>query len=181
MVKLTNDLLKSLEKVLHIPDWLPGSWIKREAKTAYGWRNKIVEMPYQYVQKRMVSSVSWESNNRDQDLLLQESRDNVNTGMVSDHITRMERLKFGGSYRAEYETALKHAAVTAFLGKVLLTATKWGSDLIIFVHRLCRNGLYEFVWMDIFFTESTDKLNVDDIHTCNGRKPTRLETCSSGN
>ena len=39
----------------------------------------------------------------------------MNTGMVPDHITRME--KFTGSYRSEYETAVKHAAASAFIGK----------------------------------------------------------------
>ena len=38
--------------------------------------------------------------------------------MVFDHINRME--KFDPSYRAEYETALKHASVTAFIGKTPL-------------------------------------------------------------
>lgn len=47
--------LHNLGKVLRVPDWLPGSWIKREAKEACTWMNKLVETPYQYVQKRMVS------------------------------------------------------------------------------------------------------------------------------
>ena len=44
-----------ISKVLHIPDWLPGSRIKREAREAYAWRNKMVDTPHQYVQERMVS------------------------------------------------------------------------------------------------------------------------------
>ena len=48
-------LLRLFGKVLHIPDWLPGSWIKCEARVAYAWRTKLVETPYRYVQERMVS------------------------------------------------------------------------------------------------------------------------------
>lgn len=50
-------LLKLYGKVLHIPEWLPGSWIRREASEAYGWRNKMVETPYRYARERMVSLV----------------------------------------------------------------------------------------------------------------------------
>ncbi|KAF8553813.1 cytochrome P450 [Imleria badia] len=83
--------------ILHIPDWLPGSWIKREAKEAYAWRNKMVETLYRDVRERM------------------ESTNHINASLVSDHITRMET--FDGSYRSEYETALKHTSATAlFVG-----------------------------------------------------------------
>jgi hypothetical protein len=50
-----NYLLKSLSKVVYIPDWLPGSRIKRETREASTLRDKMIEMPYQYVRKRMVS------------------------------------------------------------------------------------------------------------------------------
>ena len=39
--------------------------------------------------------------------------------MVSDHITRMEKLD--QPRRAEYEMALKHASMTAFIGEISLT------------------------------------------------------------
>ena len=39
--------------------------------------------------------------------------------MVFNHITRMQ--KFDASYPTEYETALKHASITAFIGKIILT------------------------------------------------------------
>ncbi|KAG8217060.1 cytochrome P450 [Butyriboletus roseoflavus] len=41
--------------------------------------------------------------------------------MVFDHITRMQ--KFDASYRAEYEAALKHAAITAFIGSTETTSS----------------------------------------------------------
>ena len=42
----------------------------------------------------------------------------MNVSMVSDHIPRMK--KFDGSYRAEYETALKYASATTLNGKISL-------------------------------------------------------------
>ena len=44
--------------------------------------------------------------------------------MVFDHITRME--KFDAPYRAEYEIALKHASLTAFIGKIPLMSITTG-------------------------------------------------------
>jgi hypothetical protein len=96
-------LLKTFPFLLHIPDWLPGSWIQREAKVAYESRNKLVETPYRYVQQCM------------------KSKDHTNVSMVSDHINRME--KFDGSFRSAYETALKYAAATAFLGSAETTSS----------------------------------------------------------
>ena len=43
--------------VLRIPDRLPGSWIKHEARVARELGAKMIEAPYQYVHKRMVSLV----------------------------------------------------------------------------------------------------------------------------
>ena len=40
----------------------------------------------------------------------------MNDAMIFNHFQRME--KFDGPYRAEYETALKHACTTSFIGKV---------------------------------------------------------------
>ncbi|KAI9570681.1 cytochrome P450 [Boletus coccyginus] len=88
-------LLKAFPYLLYIPNWLPGSWIKREAREAATLRNKMIEMPYHYVQNRM------------------ESQDNIGDAMVFDHIARMEQ--FDDSYRAEYEVALKHTSITAFI------------------------------------------------------------------
>ena len=55
MATQENDSAEIIGKVLHIPDWLPGSQIQREAREAYARRNKMVEMPYRYVQECMVS------------------------------------------------------------------------------------------------------------------------------
>ena len=52
--KKTNPL-KLCGKVLHIPDWFPGSWISRDAKEVRACRNWFVEMSYRDVKERMVS------------------------------------------------------------------------------------------------------------------------------
>ncbi|KAG6372163.1 cytochrome P450 [Boletus reticuloceps] len=94
-------LLKVFPFLLHIPEWLPGSWMKREARVARELGAKMVEAPYQYIQKRI------------------QSKEDVNPSMVSDHITHMEKLD--GSHRSEYEKALKQTSSTAFLGSVETT------------------------------------------------------------
>ena len=43
-------------EVLHIPDGLPGSSIKHEARVSRELGAKMVDVPYQDVQRRMVSS-----------------------------------------------------------------------------------------------------------------------------
>ncbi|KAI9570682.1 cytochrome P450 [Boletus coccyginus] len=96
-------ILEAFPFLLYIPDWLPGSWIKREAREAATLRNKMIETPFQYVRKRM------------------ESRDNRSDAMVFDHLTRMEQ--FDGSYRIEYEAALKYASITAFIGSAETTSS----------------------------------------------------------
>ncbi|KAF9241412.1 cytochrome P450 [Melanogaster broomeanus] len=77
--------------------WLPGSSLKLEARTGYEWGIKMVETPYQYVQKRMEAAT-----------------ERPIVSMVSDHITRMQECD--NTTRSEYESALKHASATAFLG-----------------------------------------------------------------
>ena len=47
-------VLKFSGKVLHIPEWLPGSWIGREAKKASRWMDEIVESLYRYAQEHML-------------------------------------------------------------------------------------------------------------------------------
>ncbi|KAF8142014.1 cytochrome P450 [Boletus edulis] len=96
-------LLKVFPFLLHIPDWLPGSWIKHEAQVARELGAKTVEAPYQYIQKRI------------------QLKEDVNPSMVSDHITHMEKLD--GSHRSDYEKALKHTSSTAFLGSVETTSS----------------------------------------------------------
>ena len=59
-----------ISEVLHIPEWLPGSWINREARVAREWGVRMVEAPYQYVQRRMVSIVRLDRGQDGDDLVL---------------------------------------------------------------------------------------------------------------
>ncbi|KIK75722.1 hypothetical protein PAXRUDRAFT_473436 [Paxillus rubicundulus Ve08.2h10] len=51
-------LFKMFPFLWRIPDWLPGSSLKHEAKTACEWSVKVIETPYEYAQERMVSPSS---------------------------------------------------------------------------------------------------------------------------
>ncbi|KAG6381871.1 cytochrome P450 [Boletus reticuloceps] len=100
-------LLKAFPFLLSVPEWIPGlSWIRREASNAYSLGAKAMEAPYQWVQKRIVAN-----------------EDIVADTMVFHHIQRMEKLD--DSIRAEYETAIKHASMSAFHGNssTLMTFT----------------------------------------------------------
>ncbi|KAF9241409.1 cytochrome P450 [Melanogaster broomeanus] len=112
-------LLKIFPFLLHIPDWLPGSSLKLEARTGYEWGIKMVETPYQYVQKRMVTAT-----------------EHPIISMVSDHITRMQ--EYDKTTRSEYERALKHASATAFLGMLPSTHTT-SSTLRVFTLAMVEN------------------------------------------
>ncbi|KIJ11836.1 hypothetical protein PAXINDRAFT_171580 [Paxillus involutus ATCC 200175] len=95
-------LLKVFPFLLRIPDWLPGSSLKREAKTTCEWAVKTVETPYQYAQERM------------------EASRHPSFSMVLDHIARMQ--KFDEPYRSDYTTALKHASASAVIGSTETTS-----------------------------------------------------------
>ncbi|KIJ17980.1 hypothetical protein PAXINDRAFT_9069 [Paxillus involutus ATCC 200175] len=96
-------LLEMFPFLLHIPDWLPGLSLKREAEIACEWAVKLVETPYQYAQKHM------------------EAGRHPNFSMVSDHITRMQ--KFDEPYRSDYTSALKHASATGVLASTETTSS----------------------------------------------------------
>ena len=83
--------------------------------------------------------------------------------MVSDHI--IEMAKSDGSYRTEYETALKHACATTLPGKTTLTHTNEGRSLP-FVYTPSANTVRIDALMGGYIT--TDNLNVDDIHAHDG-------------
>ncbi|KIK94564.1 hypothetical protein PAXRUDRAFT_441457 [Paxillus rubicundulus Ve08.2h10] len=88
-------LFKMFPFLWRIPDWLPGSSFKREAKTACEWSVKAVETPYEYAQERMRASLD------------------TTFSMVSDHTARMQKID--GPYRSDYITALKHVSAGSVL------------------------------------------------------------------
>ncbi|KIJ08220.1 hypothetical protein PAXINDRAFT_120485 [Paxillus involutus ATCC 200175] len=93
-------LFKMFPFLWRIPDWVPGSSLKREAKTSCEWAVKTAETPYQYAQKRTVSPPR-----------------HPTLSMVSDHIARMQ--KYDEPYRSDYTSALKNASSTAVIGMCL--------------------------------------------------------------
>ncbi|KIJ12560.1 hypothetical protein PAXINDRAFT_14641 [Paxillus involutus ATCC 200175] len=95
--------LKIFPFLLRIPDWFPGSSIKREARASSEWAVKMMETPYQYVQKRM------------------ESSQDPTFSMVADHITRMQ--KYDEPHRSDYTIALKHASVSNVIGGTETTSS----------------------------------------------------------
>ncbi|KIJ63246.1 hypothetical protein HYDPIDRAFT_92560 [Hydnomerulius pinastri MD-312] len=96
--------IKKFPFLLNLPNWCPGSSLRREANHSKQCAIEMVEKPYQYVQKRMVTS-----------------SERPITSMVSDHITRMQN--YDEAYRAEYVEALKKASTTAFQGMFSTTST----------------------------------------------------------
>jgi len=108
-------LIKAFPFLLHVPDWFPGSRIKREAKQAYELRNKLIDMPYQHIQKRM------------------ESGDHTPSAMVADHTARLEKLD--DSYRSAYEMALKETSAAALIGATVTTS----STLMVFTLAMIEN------------------------------------------
>jgi len=128
-------LLKTFPFLLHMPDWLPGSWIKREANEAYELRNKLLAMPYEYVQKRMASG------------------EHINSAMVSDHITRMESMD--DSSRPVYEKGVQEGAASALIGGTETTS----SILNIFTLAMVENPhLWKRAQAEIDATLGTDRL-----------------------
>ncbi|KIJ10807.1 hypothetical protein PAXINDRAFT_172032 [Paxillus involutus ATCC 200175] len=108
-------LVKTFPFLLRIPDWLPGSSLKCEARSSYEWATKTVEDPYQYAQKRM------------------EASQEPTVSMVSDHIIRMQ--KYDESNRSKYETALKHASASA----IIASAESTSSSIITFTLAMVEN------------------------------------------
>ncbi|KAF8840537.1 cytochrome P450 [Paxillus ammoniavirescens] len=84
--------------LLYLPDWCPGSLLKRKARQARKYSEEWIEFPYQYVQNRMRNDTQPVDS------------------MVSDHLTRMRKLD--PSQRLAYEDALKTAASSAYLASV---------------------------------------------------------------
>ncbi|KAF9228919.1 cytochrome P450 [Gyrodon lividus] len=112
----TATLLRIFPFLLRIPDWLPGSSLKHEARNSYDWAVKMIEIPYQYVQKRM-----------------EAASQHPTFSMVSDHITRMQQ--YDELHRSNYETALKHTSATAILGASGTTS----SALLVFTLAMVQN------------------------------------------
>ncbi|OJA08124.1 hypothetical protein AZE42_08432 [Rhizopogon vesiculosus] len=91
-------ILKMFPFLLNLPDWCPGSSIKRDARVSTDLSNEMVNVPFDYVKQHMAdNSISSRSS------------------MVGEHLQRMEEQ--GEAIRPVLEPALKKAATTAFVGE----------------------------------------------------------------
>ncbi|KAF8557325.1 cytochrome P450 [Imleria badia] len=110
-------ILRAFPFLLSVPEWVPTlSRIRREARVATALRTQMIEMPYQWVRKRM-----------------EAKEDVASDTMVSDHVQRMEKID--SSHRSEYEAALKHASSTTFLASTGTTS----STLMCFTLAMVKN------------------------------------------
>ncbi|KAF8552975.1 cytochrome P450 [Imleria badia] len=91
--------------LLHIPDWFPGSSLKREAKRARGLSAQLTEVPYHHIAGR-----------------LETSTERPMTSMVSDHLTCMPEFP-DQLQRAKHVFNLKKAAVSSILASSLMVFT----------------------------------------------------------
>ncbi|OJA11358.1 hypothetical protein AZE42_07377 [Rhizopogon vesiculosus] len=91
-------ILKLFPFLLNLPDWCPGSSIKRDARILTNLTNKMVNVPFDYVKQHMAdNSISSQSS------------------MVGEHLQRIEEQD--DALKPIFESALKKAASTAFAGE----------------------------------------------------------------
>ncbi|KAG2116998.1 cytochrome P450 [Suillus discolor] len=90
-------MIKTFPFLLKLPDWCPGSSIKCDARISTNSINEMVDVPFQYVQRRMA----------DNSLLDTPS-------MVAENLQRVE--KQDKAFKSMFETALKNTAATAVGG-----------------------------------------------------------------
>ncbi|OAX35597.1 cytochrome P450 [Rhizopogon vinicolor AM-OR11-026] len=103
-------VLRAFPFLLNLPDWCPGSSIKRDAQISSKISNKAMNVPFDYVKQHMADdSISSRSS------------------MVGEHLQRIEEQ--GEALRPVLESALKNAASTAF-GAAYETTS---STLMVFV------------------------------------------------
>lgn len=104
--------------VLKLPDWCPGSSIKRDARISTNSINEMVDVPFQYVQRRMVTSIFFSLVVRPN--LMPAKVDNSlldTSSMVAENLQRVE--KQDKAFKSMFETALKNTAATAVGGEQL--------------------------------------------------------------
>ncbi|KAG1786896.1 cytochrome P450 [Suillus plorans] len=94
-------VIKTFPFLLKLPDWCPGSSIKRDARISTNSLNEMVDVPFQYVQRRMA----------DNSLLDTPS-------MVAENLQRVE--KQDKAFKSMFETALKNTAATATTGMLMV-------------------------------------------------------------
>ncbi|KIK79319.1 hypothetical protein PAXRUDRAFT_283227 [Paxillus rubicundulus Ve08.2h10] len=118
-----------------IPDWLPGTSLKREAKTSCDCGVNMVETPFRYAQKHM------------------ETNQDPTFSVVSDHTARIQQ--YDEPYRSDYMKALKHASSTALLASTQTTT----STIMVFTLAMVQNPrIWKRAQAEIDAVLGTDKL-----------------------
>ncbi|KAG9317980.1 cytochrome P450 [Chiua virens] len=134
-------ILKLFPFLLHIPDWCPGSGLKREAKLSYDLAVGTAEMSFRYIEERM-----------------KESKQPI-VSLVSNHLSQIDKYA-DPSNHAEYVSVLKKAAVSSLFASSETTA----SSLMVFTLAMV---MYPHVWkraqVEIDTVVGTDRIpNFDD-------------------
>ncbi|OJA08800.1 hypothetical protein AZE42_01307, partial [Rhizopogon vesiculosus] len=91
-------ILKLFPFLLNLPDWCPGSSIKRDAQISTNFADEMANVPFDYAKQHMANySISSRSS------------------MVGEHLQRMEEQD--ETLKPMFETTLRNAAFTAIGGK----------------------------------------------------------------
>ncbi|KAH7916610.1 cytochrome P450 [Hygrophoropsis aurantiaca] len=96
----TAAILNAFPFLLRLPDWVPGTSIKRLALQSQKCAIEMIEVPFQYAQERITKGVSAKC-------------------MVADSLNRLE----GQGDKNQQEVALKASAATAFIAGVETTTS----------------------------------------------------------
>ncbi|OJA17740.1 hypothetical protein AZE42_08829 [Rhizopogon vesiculosus] len=111
-------ILKKFPFLLNLPDWCPGSSIKRDARLSTNLSNEMVNVPFDYVKQHMVGHLLFSLLLADFDYVTLGKAENSissRSSMVGEHLQRMEGQ--GEELKPVLETALKNTATTAFVGE----------------------------------------------------------------
>ncbi|KAG9317977.1 cytochrome P450 [Chiua virens] len=135
-------ILKLFPFLLQIPDWFPGSGLKREANRTHELSERLTEIPYRYVEERMKIS---------------DKRPIVS--MVSNHLSQIHKYA-DPSNHMEYVSVLKKAAVSTLLASSETTA----SSLMVFTLAMVLNPhIWKRAQVEIDAVVGTDRIpNFDD-------------------
>ncbi|KAH7928930.1 cytochrome P450 [Leucogyrophana mollusca] len=108
----TAAILNAFPFLLRLPDWVPGTSIKRVALQSQKCATEMIEVPFRYAQERITKGTSAQC-------------------MVAESLSRLENQ----GDATQHEKALKASAATAFIAGVETTT----STLIVFALAMIQN------------------------------------------
>jgi hypothetical protein len=101
--------------VLKLPDWCPGSSIKRDAQVSTNHAKEMVDMPFEYVKQHMVRIFFLLTDIVNFTLGKADNSISSRTSMVAESLQRMEEQD--ETLKPMLKMVLKNAASTAFAGE----------------------------------------------------------------